>query len=191
MIQASSRNLAGDDLLVEGKRISLKTETGASTKANRITTTKLCTTEKEPWDAPTLIARVLDHLGRYEFILMLRSIWERPLLHYALIGDMRRIIDDHIKDASRKRHCHVVADNRWAMYCRYVHPDDLALGSAPKSATVYCGIKDVSWLGVRVEIEHAFQEFAIFAIPNRRNRCVGRWRFGLFDKSYQSRLLFG
>src|ERR1700730_1321450 len=113
------------------------------------------------------------------------------LLVLALIGDMRRIIDDHIKDASRKRHCHVVADNRWAMYCRYVHPDDLALGSAPKSATVYRGIKDVSWLGVRVEIKHAFQEFAIFAIPNRRNRCVGRWRFGLFDKSYQSRLLFG
>jgi len=85
MIQASNRNLAGHDLLVEGKRISLKTETGASTKANRITITKLCTTEKEPWDAPTLIARVLDHLSRYELILMLRSIWERPLLHYQLI----------------------------------------------------------------------------------------------------------
>lgn len=84
-IQASNRNLAGHDLLVEGKRISLKTETGASTKANRINITKLCTTEKEPWDAPTLIARVLDHLSRYEFILMLRSIWEPPLLHYQLL----------------------------------------------------------------------------------------------------------
>jgi hypothetical protein len=40
MIQASNRNLAGHDLLVEGKRISLKTETGASTKTNRITITK-------------------------------------------------------------------------------------------------------------------------------------------------------
>lgn len=85
IIQASNRNLAGHDLLVEGRRISLKTETGVSTKTNRITITKLCTTEKEPWDAPTLIARVLDHLSRYELILMLRSIWERPLLHYQLI----------------------------------------------------------------------------------------------------------
>jgi len=91
MIQASNRNLAGHDLLVEGKRISLKTET-----ANRITITKLCTTEKEPWDAPTLIARVLDHLSRYELIFMLRSIWERPLLHYQLIEvpiDTLRLIE--------------------------------------------------------------------------------------------------
>jgi restriction endonuclease SmaI-like protein len=96
MIQASNRNLAGHDLLVEGKRISLKTETGASTKANRITITKLCTTEKEPWDAPTLIARVLDHLSRYELILMLRSIWERPLIRYQLIEipiDTLRLIE--------------------------------------------------------------------------------------------------
>lgn len=96
MIQASNRNLSGHDLLVEGKRISLKTETGASTKANRITITKLCTTEKEPWDAPTLIARVLDHLSRYELVLMLRSIWERPLLHYQLIEipiDTLRLIE--------------------------------------------------------------------------------------------------
>jgi hypothetical protein len=96
MIQASNRNLAGHDLLVEGKRISLKTETGASTKTNRITITKLCTTEKEPWDAPTLVARVLDHLSRYELILMLRSIWERPLLHYQLIEipiDTLRLIE--------------------------------------------------------------------------------------------------
>src|SRR5712692_269134 len=96
------------------------------------------------------------------------------LLVPALIGNMRRIIDNHIKDASRKRHSHVVANNRWAMGGRYVHPDDLALGPAPKSATVYRGIKDVFWLAVRVEIEHAFQEFAIFAIPNRGDRCVGR-----------------
>lgn len=96
MVQASNRNLAGHDLLVEGKRISLKTETGSSTKTNRITITKLCTTEKEPWDAPTLIARVLDHLSRYELVLMLRSIWERPLLHYQLIEipiDTLRLIE--------------------------------------------------------------------------------------------------
>lgn len=106
MIQPSNRNLAGHDLLVEGKRISLKTETGASTKANRINITKLCTTEKEPWDAPTLVARVLDHLSRYEFILMLRSIWERPLLHYQLLEipiDNLRLIETADVQVSGKR----------------------------------------------------------------------------------------
>jgi hypothetical protein len=85
MIQASNRNLPGHDLLVEDKRISLKTETGEGTKIDRITITKLCTTERQPWDAPTLVARVLAHLSRYEFILMLRCIWGRPLLHYQLL----------------------------------------------------------------------------------------------------------
>src|SRR6266404_8424377 len=53
------------------------------------------------------------------------------LLVLALIWNVRRIIDNHIKDASRKRHSQVVADNRWAMGGRDVHSDDLALGSPP------------------------------------------------------------
>jgi hypothetical protein len=106
-IQASNLNLSGHDLMVEGKRISLKTETGVGTKATRITLTKLCTTEKEPWDAPTLIARVLDHLSRYEFILMLRSIWDRPLIHYQLleipIDNLRLIEKADVQVAGRRK----------------------------------------------------------------------------------------
>src|SRR5882672_415586 len=41
------------DLQFEGRRISLKTETGAGTKPALINITKLCTTETEPWDAET------------------------------------------------------------------------------------------------------------------------------------------
>jgi len=85
MVQASNRNLPGHDLLVEDTRISLKTETGEGTRADRINITKLCTTEKEPWDAPTLVGRVLAHLSRYELILMLRAVWDRPIIHYQVL----------------------------------------------------------------------------------------------------------
>jgi hypothetical protein len=73
------------DILFEGHRISLKTETGKSTKPDRITITKLCTTEKEPWTADSLKARALAHLARYDAILMLRTIWTSDFMHYQLV----------------------------------------------------------------------------------------------------------
>jgi len=85
VIQGSRPNLAGHDLLVEDKKISLKTETGAGTHSDKISITKLCTTERQPWDAPTLIGRVIAHLSRYDLILMLRAIWRAPLVHYQLL----------------------------------------------------------------------------------------------------------
>ena len=62
-IEGGGPTLPGHDLLVEDKKISLKTETGASTKHHSITITKLCTTEREPWEADVLIERVLQHLA--------------------------------------------------------------------------------------------------------------------------------
>ena len=85
VIEAGGRNQPRHDLQVENHRLSLKTETGAITRQERITITKLCTTEREPWDAPTLVSRVLDHLDRYDTILMLRAIWDEPLIHYQLL----------------------------------------------------------------------------------------------------------
>lgn len=96
LIQGSTPNLAGHDLLVEDKKISLKTETGAGTRSEMISITKLCTTEREPWDAPTLIGRVLAHLSRYDLILMLRAVWRAPLVHYQLLEipiDRLRLIE--------------------------------------------------------------------------------------------------
>ena len=84
-IKGASPTLAGPDLLVEDKRISLKTETGTGTRPDRITITKLCTTEKHPWDRVSLVQRVIDHLSKYDIILMLRSIWNLPLIHYQLL----------------------------------------------------------------------------------------------------------
>jgi len=60
-------------------------ETGAATKDKRITITKLCTTEKEPWTPDVLIGRVMAHLSRYDVILMLRAVWEHPLIHYQIL----------------------------------------------------------------------------------------------------------
>lgn len=73
------------DILFEDHRISLKTETGKSTKHNSITITKLCTTEKEPWTVESLKERAVAHLSRYDTILMLRAIWEPHQMRYQLI----------------------------------------------------------------------------------------------------------
>lgn len=73
------------DISFEGHRISLKTETGLGTRANLINITKLCTTERDPWDAATLTERAMDHLSRYDVILMLRAIWGRDRMSYQLV----------------------------------------------------------------------------------------------------------
>lgn len=87
LVEASARNVSSHDLLVEKTRISLKTETGLSTHPEHISITKLCTTEREPFTAGVLIARVMEHLSRYETILMLRAIWDQPehVIHYQLL----------------------------------------------------------------------------------------------------------
>lgn len=63
-------NLAGPDLIVEDRKVSLKTETGLGTHSELISITKLCTTERDPWEAKSLIKRVLAHLSKYDMILM-------------------------------------------------------------------------------------------------------------------------
>jgi Type II site-specific deoxyribonuclease len=85
LIEGTARNLPSHDLLVEDMKISLKTETGAGTDPQRINITKLCTTEREPWTPEVLIPRVLDHLEKYDVILMLRAIWQPPMIHYQLL----------------------------------------------------------------------------------------------------------
>jgi hypothetical protein len=64
---------------------TLHSETGLGTKPNFIQITKLLTTEKYPWTAKLLIDRALQHLSRYDYILMLRAIWEIPVIHYQLL----------------------------------------------------------------------------------------------------------
>lgn len=85
VIEAGGRNQPRHDLLVENTRISLKTETGDSTKPDQITITKLCTTEREPWEAAVLIRRVREHLSRYDVVFMLRAVWEPRAIRYQLI----------------------------------------------------------------------------------------------------------
>jgi len=85
VIRSGGVNQPRYDIQIEGHRISLKTETGIGTKRNLINITKLCTTEREPWNADTLKARVVEHLGRYDTILMLRAVWEAGLVRYQLV----------------------------------------------------------------------------------------------------------
>jgi len=71
--------------MVGNTRISLKTETGTGTKRDRISITKLCTTETGAWDSPSLIKHTLAHLGRYEVMVMLRAVWGDGILHYQFL----------------------------------------------------------------------------------------------------------
>lgn len=85
VIEPGGRNQPRHDLLVENVRISLKTETGDSTKLDQITITKLCTTEREPWEACVLVGRVMEHLSRYDVILMFRALWSIQAIQYQLV----------------------------------------------------------------------------------------------------------
>jgi Type II site-specific deoxyribonuclease len=85
VIKTGGVNQPRYDILFEGHRISLKTETGLGTKRDLINITKLCTTEREPWEAETLKARAIEHLSRYDTILMLRAVWEPGIMRYQLV----------------------------------------------------------------------------------------------------------
>lgn len=84
-VKPTTRNAPREDLIVGEIRLSLKTETGAGTKRNFIQITKLLTTEKKPWTTESLINRALQHLSRYDYILMLRAFWEMPVIHYQVL----------------------------------------------------------------------------------------------------------
>ena len=84
-IERTARNAPKHDLDIGDARISVKSETGEGTKRDLINITKLCTTERNPWQAKTLIARALEHLAGYEIILMLRAVWNLPVIHYQVV----------------------------------------------------------------------------------------------------------
>ncbi len=86
LVVPTAPNTPQEDLQIPGGRISIKTETGAGTRAGLINITKLCTTEREPWEPSTLISRALEHLSRYDRVLMLRAVRTAPAtIHYQLI----------------------------------------------------------------------------------------------------------
>ena len=84
-IVLTTPNSPQHDMRVGDIRLSLKTETGVKTKRHSITITKLCTTETGTWDSPSLIRHSLEHLARYDAILMLRAIRKTGGLHYQLL----------------------------------------------------------------------------------------------------------
>lgn len=82
---ATTPNSPWHDLMVGGTRLSIKSETGKATKAEKISITKLCTTETGEWNAVYLVSHAIAHLGRYDRILMLRAVWDEPGFLYQLL----------------------------------------------------------------------------------------------------------
>lgn len=72
-------------MVVGNARLSIKTETGKSVDATKISITKLCTTETGAWDSLSLIRHVMAHLARYDFLFMCRTIWQAAGFHYQLL----------------------------------------------------------------------------------------------------------
>jgi len=85
LIERTARNAPKHDLDIGDARISVKSETGEGTKSDLISITKLCTTERNPWEASALVARAIEHLSQYELILMLRAVWNLPVIHYQVV----------------------------------------------------------------------------------------------------------
>ena len=81
----SKANTPQHDLLVGTARISLKTETGTGTHPSLISITKLRTTETGAWDSAALIEHTMQHLSRYDHMLMLRAIWRPAVIHYQVL----------------------------------------------------------------------------------------------------------
>jgi hypothetical protein len=77
-VVVTNPNQPQHDLTVGGTKISLKTETGKVTKRDRISITKLCTTETGEWTSEALIQHTLRHLSRYDHILWRNKIREKP-----------------------------------------------------------------------------------------------------------------
>jgi hypothetical protein len=80
------------DIRVGRTRLSLKTETGQITRQDRISITKLCTTETGEWISNALIEHALAHLSRYEGILMLRAVWGPDEINYQLVDVPIRLL---------------------------------------------------------------------------------------------------
>ncbi len=76
---------ADRDLMIGPDQISLKTETGKGTGRDQICITKLATTERDPWETGALVKHVMGHLSKYEHMLMLRAVWEPPVIHYQIV----------------------------------------------------------------------------------------------------------
>jgi hypothetical protein len=93
------------DICVGNTRLSLKTETGRVTRENRISITKLCTTETGEWVSNALIEHAVEHLSRYEGILMLRAIWSANQFDYQLV-------DVPVKLLMRIRQCEAMPVGR-------------------------------------------------------------------------------
>jgi hypothetical protein len=84
-IVLSPTNRPQHDMTVGTVKMSIKSETGKSTKPALIKLTKLCTTETGEWTSAALIQHALSHLERYDLILMLRAIWHASAFHYQLL----------------------------------------------------------------------------------------------------------
>ncbi len=84
-IVPSSPNSPWHDLLVGSAKLSIKSETGKITRPDRISITKLCTTETGEWTTQALLRHTLAHLGRHDRMLMVRAIWAEGGFDYQLL----------------------------------------------------------------------------------------------------------
>ena len=105
-VVATTPNSPWHDVLVGGVKLSIKSETGKATRTAKVSITKLCTAETGEWNAAALVLHALNHLNRYNRILMLRAIWREKRFDYQLLevplGLLRKIKNATFRDVGTR-----------------------------------------------------------------------------------------
>jgi hypothetical protein len=88
------------------------------------------------------------------------------LLILALIGNVRWIIDNHVKAFILERHLAIIGNDVREEFLVNIDAYYLALTALPKATDIDCSVKYQLWPLLRVKSKHALQEFGIRALPD-------------------------
>ena len=90
----------------------------------------------------------------------------------SLVGDVRRVVNDHIEENGAERHFGIVTDHGRAVGWFDIHADDGTLAASPEAAAVHRRVQYSLWTFAGIEAEQFFQEFGVFSCPHRGQRNV-------------------
>lgn len=106
-------------------------------------------------------------------MVLLRGAKDQPeaaievlLLIPALVGDVRRIIDDHIERFVSEWNRGIVSHQIGAMAQLDINTDDRPAAAPPKSTVIQARVKNLAWSFAGIEVEETFQQLRILTVPH-------------------------
>lgn len=101
-----------------------------------------------------------------------KPLLEILLIVFALIRNMRRIVDDHVITRILKWHVGVVPYHVGVVTWFDVEASHRTLTPPPESSVVYCCVQNFLWAGLGIKIQHSLQQFRVIAEPNGRKWLI-------------------